>query len=194
MAFLDYLFPLLLAGIVGYYFYKAKRNARVDRRSKSDLANELFANSRSANIGSSADRMNDKPTYQFTPAPHHFPLSSYGGPELRAPHGFDVAEPENRTIPDRFQGDWLWEGATQDTADHRIALRADSVTYHHALGVEPVVGTYSLTPGDPDEIAVVTQQMDNGEWAFATYLFKLLEEGTKLTNIESMDMRWDRLS
>ncbi|MBX7458695.1 hypothetical protein K3152_10605 [Qipengyuania sp. 1NDH17] len=194
MEFLDYLFPLLVVGIVGYVLYKANRNTRVNRRSKSDLANELFANTRISNTGSSGGHVETKPTARFTPAPHHFPVSSYGGSELRAPHGFDIAEPERRTIPDRFQGDWLWEGATEDAAEHRIALRAQSVTYIHALGAEPVVGAYTLTPGDPDEIAVVTQQMDNGEWAFATYLFKLLEGDTKLTNIESMDMRWDRLS
>ncbi len=113
--------------------------------------------------------------------------------DLRAPLGFDVASPESLTIPEPFQGEWLWEGAREDKPWHRISLRAESLVYQVELGAEPVVGVYRLQAGDPDAIAVVTQQMEDGQWLFATYLFQLLDGGAKLTNLESMDRRWDRL-
>lgn len=127
----------------------------------------------------------------FVPSAGQFPLDSYGGSELRTPLGHDPANPDSREIPLAFRGDWLWEGATVDTPNHRIALRADSLTYIPALGAEPVVGCYTSSP---DEVAIVTQQMEDGQWLFATYLFKLLDGGTRLTNLESMDMRWTRVA
>jgi hypothetical protein len=127
---------------------------------------------------------------QFVPSAGQFPLESYGGTELRTPLGHDPVNPDSRTIPQSFQGNWLREGATSDTADNRISLQADSLTYMPALGAEPVVGTYEISPS---EIAVVTQQMEDGQWLFATYLFKLLDGGRTLTNLESMDVRWSRI-
>jgi hypothetical protein len=132
----------------------------------------------------------DRSATRFAPSASQYPLDSYGG-VLEAPLGYDLANPDSRVIPDAFQGDWLWEDATENVSRHRISLRADSLIYIDAIGAEPVVGCYNI---GPDEVAIVTQQMEDGHWLFATYQFKLLDGGTKLTNLESMDKRWNRLS
>lgn len=106
------------------------------------------------------------------------------------PFGRDLNNPDSREIPDRFRGIWLWEKAETDEPRHRLTIEADRLTYHHALGMEPVVAVYL----GRDEIAVVTQQPENGKWSYAEYYFGLLEGGVKITNLESMDMRWNRLT
>ncbi|MGZ8998348.1 MAG: hypothetical protein ACXW2T_05775 [Allosphingosinicella sp.] len=55
--------------------------------------------------------------------------------------------------------------------------------------MKPVVAVYF---GGPDEVAIVTQQPENGKWAYAEYYFGLLEGGANLANLESMNMRWNR--
>lgn len=204
MDLLSVIIPLLLLGAFWYLVLKVMRKAkdRVRHDPGSSIPRSLTPDPSPiagvAPVKTFGRRVNsetasvDEPR-QFVPAPNHFPLATYGMKELRAPHGYDVTAPESRTIPQRFRGDWLWEGASEDKPWHRVSLRAESLTYQDDQRVEPVVGAYTSTPGNLDEIAVVTQQMEDGQWLFATYLFKLLDGGEKLTNLESMDMRWNRL-
>lgn len=167
-----------------------------EQRMKDHVAKEIaslrakVAAEDGAKAQGSGSRAQVSETQRFVPSAGQFPLESYGGGELRTPLGHDPAHPDTLAIPEPFQGDWLREGASRDDHEHRIALRAHSLAYIPALGAEPVVGTYSI---GPSEIAVVTQQMEDGKWLFATYLFKLLDDGATLTNLESMDMRWNRI-
>jgi hypothetical protein len=200
IGFLSLIIPLIVMGGFWYLVVKAGRKAkdrpRSDRPSTPPPPQPSSparpAAEKSFGRRAHAEAAQTPEVRQFVPLEHHFPLSSYGMKQLRAPHGFDIAFPESRTIPDRFQGDWLWEEAKEDPSHRRISLGADSLIYFIEIGAEPVVGAYTLNPDSPDEIAIVTQQMEDGQWLFATYLFKLLDGGTKITNLESMDMKWVR--
>lgn len=192
----EFLIFLAMCTAFGAAFWWLLRRPTPEQRRKAQVAQEIAAlrakvaaedAAKTQGLARKAPELEPK---AFVPSPHHFPLETYGGRELRTPLGHDPARPDSPTIPEPFQGDWLWEGASADVAAHRIALRADTLVYHAALGAEPVVGTYRISD---TEIAVVTQQMDDGTWTFATYLFQLLDAGARLTNLESMDMRWNRI-
>lgn len=191
----EFLIFLAMCGVFSFLFWRFLKMPNSAQRAKTEAAKEyreLYARVEAEDAAKPKGfgrKTADRPAATFTPSAGQYPLTSYGG-ALEAPLGYDLANPDSRVIPDAFQGDWLWESATENVSRHRISLRANSLIYIDAIGPEPVVGCYSI---GPDEVAVVTQQMEDGRWLFATYPFKLLEGGAKLTNLESLDKRWNRL-
>lgn len=193
----EFLIFLAMCAVFSFLFWRFLKMPNSAQRAKAEAAKEyreLYARvaaEDSARQQGFGRKVTDQPASAFVPSAGQYPLESYGGTVLEAPLGHDIANPDSRTIPEAFQGEWLWEGATENISPHRISLGADSLIYIDAIGAEPVVGCYNI---GPDEVAIVTQQMEDGRWLFATYQFKLLDGGTKLTNLESMDRRWNRLS
>lgn len=193
----EFLIFLAMCAVFSLLFWRFLKMPNSAQRAKAEAAKEyreLYARvaaEEAAKPQGFGRKTTDRSSTRFVPSADQYPLESYGGTVLEAPLGHDIANPDSRTIPVNFQGDWLWEGATENVARHRISLCADSLIYIDAIGAEPVVGCYNI---GLDEVAIVTQQMEDERWLFAIYLFKLLDGGTKLTNLESMDMRWNRLS
>jgi hypothetical protein len=192
----EFLIFLAMCGIFLLLFWWFLRSPSSEQRIKAQVAKELAeirAKVRSDDLAQAQGfgrRENDS-VQRFVPGPGAYPLDRYDGNPPDMPFGRDLNSADSRTIPGPFQGIWLEQNAEVDEPRRRLTIEPDRLTYHHALGMEPVVAVYF---GGPDEVAIVTQQPENGKWTYAEYYFGLLEGGAKLTNLESMDVRWNRLS
>ena len=190
----EFLIFLAMWGVFLFLFRKFLRRPSSEQRVKAQVDRELAelrAKVRSDDLAQARQfgRREGHLIKRFEPGPGFLPLDRYDGEPPEMPFGRDLAHPDSRTIPPPFQGRWLRENAEADEPRHRLVIEADQLSYHHTIGMEPVVGVYI---GGPDEIAVVTQTPENGKWLYAEYYFGLLEGGAKITNLESMDVRWDR--
>jgi hypothetical protein len=107
------------------------------------------------------------------------------------PFGEDIQNPDSRTIPAKFHGSWKWEKAGDYPANDPRArselIAAGKINF--GQGDEPVVAVRFI---NGDEIAVVTQVMDDGKWDYSLRYFGLSSDGAMLTDLESADMKYLR--
>lgn len=110
------------------------------------------------------------------------------------PFGEDITNPDSKTIPEPFHGQWSYQGEVSET------IEADRIIFRHS-GTEQVVavrfidrpeevaGGIVMNVDPKAQIAIVTRQAD-GEYAL--HYRGISKDGAKLVDLESMDMKFDR--
>jgi hypothetical protein len=112
----------------------------------------------------------------------------------KRPFGEDITNPDSKTIPEPFHGQWSYQGEVRET------IEADRIIFKHS-GTDQVVavrfidrpegmaGGVVMNVDPKAQIAIVTRQAD-GEYAL--HYRGISKDGAKLVDLESMDMKFDR--
>ena len=100
------------------------------------------------------------------------------------PFGEDIANPDSRTVPVEFHGEWvrdLGDCGANGSATRKV-ISGDRIVVGE--DVQRVVAVRFLDAG---KIAVVTLPAGAGQKEYSLFFFGVSEDGNSLVDLESMD-------
>lgn len=100
------------------------------------------------------------------------------------PFGEDISNPDSRTMPLEFQGEWVRD--LGDCHAKRSATRKVISSDRIVIGedVQRVVAVRFIATG---QVAVVTLPDETSQKEYSLFYFGLSEDGNSLVDLESMD-------
>ncbi len=186
----EFLIFLGLCAVFSFLFWRFLKMPNSEQRIKAQAAKEhaeLRARVKAEDIakaGGFGRKAAGQPITKFRPSGNQFPMEDYDGVPEDSPFGEDIDRPESRTIPRSFVGSW----APKSGRDMLI-FEPNSYQYMSVLGMQPVVAVRHISES---EIAVVSQQREDGKWTYCAQYFGLIDDGATLTDLENMDKKWVR--
>lgn len=100
------------------------------------------------------------------------------------PFGEDITNPDSRTMPPQFHGEWVWKLADCGVIGNKDRKVIGSDRIDVGGEVHAVIAVRFIDTG---QVAVVTLPIDTETKQYSLYYFGLSEDGNSLIDLESTD-------